>query len=131
MKAARVERSEEIRYPLQPLPRKRRLTRTKSRTSPNQALAVENLTKIGVNLFLATVAIVTLFHQVPRQKQQVIKLQEIQTEVSKSQARVNKLNDDLSRYFDPTTGAEVMQEQTHLVLPNQRDIVIPKTPKNQ
>ena len=128
MKAARVERNEELRYPVQPLPRKRRRPRTKSKTSPNQVIAVENLTKIGVNLLLATVAIVTLWQQIPRQKQQEIKLQEIQTEVSKSQARVDKLNDDLSRYFDPATGAEVMQEQTHLVLPNQRDIVIPKTP---
>jgi hypothetical protein len=131
MKAARVDRNEELRFPVQPLPRKPRRTRTKSRTSPNQALAVENLTKIGVNLLLATVAIVTLFQQIPRQKQQEIKLQEIQTEVSKSQVRVDKLNDDLSRYFDPATGAEVMQEQTHLVLPNQRDIVIPKTSKKQ
>lgn len=130
MKAARVERNEELRYPVQPLPRQRRRPRTKSRTSPNRALAVENLTKIGVNLFLATVAIATLFQQIPRQKQQEAKLQEIQTEVNRSQIRVDKLNDDLSRYFDPTTGAEVMQEQTHLVLPNQRDIVIPKTPKN-
>lgn len=129
MKAARVVRNEELRFPVQPLPRKRKRTRTKSKTSPNQALTVETLTKIGVNTLLASVAIVTLLQQIPQQKQQEAKLQEIQTEVGKSQVRVNKLNDDLSRYFDPATGAEVMQEQTHLVLPNQRDIVLPPTPK--
>jgi len=129
MKAARVFRNEELRFPVQPTPRKHKRTRTKPKTSPNQALAVESLTKIGVNLLLASVAIVTLFQQIPRQKQQEAKLQEIQNEVGKSQVRVNKLNDDLSHYFDPATGAEVMQEQTHLVLPNQRDIVIPQTPK--
>lgn len=129
MKAARVFRNEELRLPVQPLPRQRKRSKVRTKTSPHRALAVETLTKIGVNLLLAAVAIATLLHQIPRQKQQEIKLQEIHTEVGKTQARVGQLQDDLSRYFDPATGAEVMQEQTHLVIPNQRDIVIPKAPK--
>lgn len=129
MKAARAIRNEELHIPLQPLPRRSHRPRVKPKTSSHQALALEHLTKIGINLLLATVAIVALLQQLPRQKQQEIKLQELHTETTKTQARVSRLQDDLSRYFDPTTGTEVMQEQTHLVLPNQREIVIPETPK--
>jgi len=129
MKAARVFSYEEIRLPVQPLPRRRKRSKIRSKTAPNQALAAENLTKISVNFLLAAVAIAALLQLIPRQKQQEVKLQEIKTEVSKSQSRVNQLQDNLSRYFDPATGAEVMQEQTHLVLPNQREIVIPKPPQ--
>lgn len=130
MKAARVIRYDEplpppqIPHYIPPQPRRRQRLQSKPKTNLHKTLAVESLTKIAVNLCLAGVAIVTLFHQLPQQKQQEIKLQEINTEVNKVQARVDLLQDNLSRYFDPTTSAEVMQEQTHLVLPNHQEIVI-------
>ncbi|NJL91071.1 MAG: hypothetical protein HC916_15750 [Coleofasciculaceae cyanobacterium SM2_1_6] len=133
MKAARVIRYDESLNPPQiphyPPPQRRQRPQSKPRTNLHKTLALESLTKIGVNLCLAGVAIVTLLHQLPQQKQQEIKLQEINTEVNKVQARVNLLQDNLSRYFDPTTSSEVMQEQTHLVLPNHQEIVINETTK--
>jgi heme-binding NEAT domain protein len=141
MKAARVIRYDEPLNPPQnssrtppqiphyipPQPRRQRL-QSKPKTNLHKTLAVESLTKIGINLCLAGVAIVTLLQQFPQQKQQEVKLREINTEVNKVQARVNLLQDNLSRYFDPTTSSEVMQEQTHLVLPNHREIVIKEAP---
>ena len=135
MKAARVIRYDEPQTPPQiphyipPQPRRRQRLQSKSKTNLHKTLAVESLTKIGINLCLAGAAIVTLLQQIPQQKQQEIKLQEINTEVDKVQVRVDLLQDNFSRYFDPTASAEVMQEQTHLVLPNHQEIVINETTK--
>ena len=135
MKAARVIRYDEPLNPPQippqipPQPRRQQRLQGKPKTNLHKTLAVESLTKVGINLCLAGVAIVTLFQQLPQQKQQETKLQEINTEVSKVQARVDILQDNLTHYFDPATSAEVMQEQTHLVLPNHQDIVIKETTK--
>ncbi len=98
--------------------------RAKARPNHHQVMALESVGKIWMNLALASVAAIALLQNLPRQQQNYAKLQEIRAEVAKTEARVGQVQQDFARYFDPATIPEVMQEQSHLLRPNQRQIVV-------
>jgi len=89
-------------------------------------MALETTVKIGVNLVISAVSISALSQLLPYHWLQQDKLREIRTEVKLMEGRVDKLQADFSRSFDPRQAKSIMQEQGYRFDPNQRRIVFPK-----
>jgi len=109
--------------PVQP-PEKRR-TQQKRHTRRHrltQVVALETTAKLVVNIVICGGAISALVQLLPYNWLQQDKLREINTEVSLSEGRVNRLQTDFSRNFDPHQAKNIMQEQSQRVDPNQRQI---------
>lgn len=101
--------------------RRKKITR---RTSPRYGgLTLEISVKILVKLMIATAAISALNKLIPHYRVQVSRIAEIEQEVNKTQQRVEKLNNEFTRHFDPYQSEEIMMEQTNQTKPNQRRIV--------
>lgn len=86
-------------------------------------MALETTAKLAVNVVLSAAAVAGLVQLLHYQSSQQAKLQEIQTEVKLAEGRVNRLQTDFSRYFDPQQARTVMQEQSNRVEPGQRQVV--------
>jgi len=116
------------RPPLQPIQRQRVTPRPKRRLRQRsyQIMALETTVKIGVNLVISAVSISALSQLLPYHWLQQDKLREIRTEVKLMEGRVDKLQADFSRSFDPRQAKSIMQEQGYRFDPNQRRIVFPK-----
>lgn len=115
---------------LQPVdsPRQAPPTRSKpNRSIPRQpkyrARAIETGAKLGVNVILAIAAGTALVRLLPYGFAQQAKLQEIHTEVSIVKERVDRLQTDFSRNFDPQQSKAVMQEQSSRVDPQQKQVI--------
>lgn len=111
---------------LKPVP-SRRVARTHHRVKRNNSatfITVETTAKLVVNILLSTAAIGTLVQLLPYHKSVQVKLQEIKAEVTQTEERVNRLQKDFSRSFDPQQAKNVMQEQSHRVDPSRRQIVL-------
>jgi cell division protein FtsB len=86
-------------------------------------LMAESIGKIAVSLAVCSVSIATLANIVPARLGQQEKLQELQSEVSMTEARVAKLRSEFSRSFDPAQVKEIAQEQTHFTDPHRTPVV--------
>lgn len=108
-----------------PDPSRRRTPRPRRnpKRHPHRAIVVETLAKLSVNSLLAVVAITALMRLLPYNLEQQSKLQELNAEVTDLADRVDTLQADLSRHFDPQQAMSVMQEQSIRVDPRQRQIV--------
>ena len=109
-------------------PRRSRRAKSKSqirqhRQQQHRLLAAEAAVKMGVNIVISSAAIAALVQLVPYSATQQTKLKEIQTEVQTAQGRVDKLQAEFKRYFDPRQASAIVKEQTNLVEPNQRSLV--------
>ncbi|PLZ40338.1 hypothetical protein CBP27_07025, partial [Fischerella thermalis WC542] len=82
--------------------------------------------KIGVNIVISVAAVTALVRLLPYHWSQQAKLQEINTELRQVEARVNALNVEFSRNFDPRQAKSIMQEQGYRFDPNQRPIMLIK-----
>jgi hypothetical protein len=114
------------RPPLQqPVEQRRSVPRPKKhlRQRAYQVLALETTAKITVNLLLTTAAISALTQLLPYHWLQQDKLREIRSEVKLMEGRVNTLQSEFSRNFDPRETQTIMQEKSYLVDPTQRQIV--------
>jgi hypothetical protein len=60
----------------------------------------------------------------PFYNSQQAKLQEVKGEVNRTQARLQNLNGNFTRYFDPKQTQKSMQEQTQRVAPEQPSLVL-------
>jgi hypothetical protein len=115
------------KLPLQPIqkrrivPRRRRNLRQRS----NQIMAVETTAKIAVNLAISAAAVSALLQLLPYHWSQQDKLRAIRTEVKLTEQRVNNLQAEFTRNFDPHQAKSIMQEQGYRFDPNQRQIVFP------
>lgn len=89
----------------------------------HQVLAIETAIKLGVNLVISGAAIAALIQLLPYSVAQQEKLKEIQAEVNTATGRVNKLQAEFGRSFDPHQTKAIIQEQTHLADPNEKVIV--------
>lgn len=98
-------------------------TRSRVNRHPYKAVALENTTKLLANVVLFAVTVYGLGHLLPYVWSQQQKWQEIKTEVEQAEGRVNTLNKDFSRYFDPRQEKTVMEEQSTLVEPGQRQVL--------
>jgi len=112
-------------------PRKKsRFRRKKStrRTLPRYGgLTLEISAKILVNAAILMVAVNALNKLIPNYRTQVSRLEEVEQEVQQTQARVEKLNREFTRHFDPSQSQMIMQQQTNQIQPNQRQVVWLKT----
>ncbi len=117
---------QQSRPPLQPLEPRRVEPRPRRhrRSHPYRVKAFETTAKLAVNIVLSTAALSALVQILPYQWSQQGKLGEIQTEVTLIEGRVNRLQTDFSRYFDPQEAKSIMQEQSNRLEPGQRQLVL-------
>jgi hypothetical protein len=54
---------------------------------------------------------------------QTARLEEVNQEVERTQARVDDLKKEFTRTFDPYQSEIIMQEQTNQIKPNQRHVI--------
>lgn len=87
------------------------------------AIALENTVKILTNFALSAFAVSALVQILPHQRVAHEKWREIQAEVHKTEARVEKQQQEFSRYFDPQQAQNIMQENGDRVDPRQRQVV--------
>ncbi|MBW4620456.1 MAG: hypothetical protein KME17_14030 [Cyanosarcina radialis HA8281-LM2] len=113
-KPRRLQPVENQSLPVQALPG--------ANTHRSPGLTAEITAKLIVNVVLSTAAIATLMQLTPYALSQQAKLQEIQTEVQRTENRLKRLNDKLGRSFDPQQSRSVMQEQTDRVEPNKKNV---------
>jgi hypothetical protein len=114
------------RPPLQPIQKRRVIPRPKRhlRQRSYQVMALESTAKIVVNFAISAAAVSALMQLLPYHWSQQDKLREIRTEVKLMEGRVNSLQADFSRNFDPSQTKSIMQEQGYRFDPNQRQIVL-------
>ena len=80
-----------------------------------------------MNLALIAAAISALTQLLPYHWSQQDKLRAIRTEVNVTQERVNSLQIELNRNFDPRRAKVLMQQQGYRFDPKQKQVVFPKT----
>ncbi|WP_193195936.1 hypothetical protein [Nostoc sp. MG11] len=116
------------RPPVKPIQKRRVVPRPKRhlRQRSYQVMALEGTAKIAVNLVITAAAASALAQLLPYHWLQQGKLREIQTEVKLMEGRVNNLQAQFSRNFDPHQAKSIMQEQSYRFDPNQRRIAFPK-----
>ena len=114
------------RPPLQPEPKRRVVPRPKRhlRQRSYQVMAIETTAKITVNLLMSVAATSALVQLLPYHWLQQEKLREISTEVKLMEGRVDNLQTEFSRNFDPRQAKSIMQQQAYRFDPNQRQVVI-------
>lgn len=88
-----------------------------------QAIAVESSVKLTVNLLLAIVATTTIAKLVPHYKAQQARLSTLQTSVVDAELRNAELREQFDRNFDPAQAGRIMQEQSGMGYPNQKQVI--------
>ncbi|MFB2937009.1 hypothetical protein ACE1B6_17310 [Aerosakkonemataceae cyanobacterium BLCC-F154] len=94
------------------------------RTQRTGALAIETTVKLAVNVIISGVAVSSLVHLLPYHQSIQTKLQEIRFEVKETEQRVSRLETEYKRTSDPQQAKNIMREQSHLVDPARRQIVL-------
>ncbi|BAY21959.1 hypothetical protein NIES2100_17220 [Calothrix sp. NIES-2100] len=114
------------REPLQPIQKRRVVPRPKRhlRQRSHQVMAVEVTAKIAVNLAISAAAVSALMQLLPYHWLQQDKLREMRTETKQMEGRVNVLQGQFSRNFDPSQAKSIMQQQSYRFDPSQRQIVL-------
>lgn len=92
-------------------------------TRQHRLVAFETFLRLGVNVGLSAIALSTLVYLLPYRTAQAQKLKEVQSEVQQAEARVAQIQSEFSRNFDSNQVKAILQEQTHMVDPNQRVVV--------
>lgn len=88
-----------------------------------QAIAFESSVKLTVNLLLAIVATTTIAKLVPYHQSQQSRLTTLQDSVQVAERKNADLRSQFNRNFDPAQAGRIMQEQSGLSYPNQKNIV--------
>lgn len=104
-----------------------RRTKTRAKPSsikqPHRSIALEAAAKLTVNLLLIVAAGSAIVKLLPYNLSQQAKLQDLRSEVGFVEGRVDRVQADFSRNFDPQQARSVMQEQSSRVDPRQRPVV--------
>ncbi|WP_204105871.1 MULTISPECIES: hypothetical protein [Spirulina sp. CCY15215] len=95
------------------------------------ARASETILKLAINGGLSAVAIATLTNLFPYYWGQRAKVQAVRMEVREAEYKVTRLRANLNRSFDPSQALNVMQEQSAMLAPNQRRIVLMDEDENR
>jgi hypothetical protein len=90
----------------------------------HQGLVFESTFKLGINILLSSVAIVSLLQLLSYHSTQKSKLEEINREVSKTEIRVNQLRENFNHDFASGAETKVRQKQNNLISPKQLRVVI-------
>ncbi len=88
-----------------------------------QAIAFESSVKLTVNLLLAIVATTTIAKLVPYYQSQQSRLTTLQESVQVAERKNVELRSQFNRNFDPTQAARIMQEQSGMSYPSQKNII--------
>ncbi|MFB2833336.1 hypothetical protein [Floridanema evergladense] len=96
----------------------------KLRTQRTDARTLETTVKLAVNVIISGVAVSSLVNLLPYHRSIQTKLQEIRFEVKETEQRVDRLQADYNRISDPQQAKNIMREQSHLVDPARRQIVL-------
>ncbi len=119
-----IQPSRQPLYPVAPVRKRAAYPRRRTqRQSSQRATALEASAKLTVNCFLAIAALTALVKLVPQNLSQQAKLKHIRTEVAVVESRVNLLQADFNRRFDPNQVNSVMREQSSRVSPGQRQVI--------
>lgn len=97
----------------------------------NRAIVVQTLEigiKLGVNGILGVAAIVGLVKLVPYTLHRHSGLQQLQAEAYAVEARVNNLQKEFHRYFDPKEAAAIARQETIRIGPNQQRVYLQTEP---
>lgn len=94
------------------------------RTRQTDALSLETTVKLAVNVIISGVAVSSLVHLLPYHQSIQTKLQEIKFEVKETEQRVDRLQTEYNRTTDPQQAKNIMRQQSHLVDPARRQIVL-------
>ncbi|WP_414543150.1 hypothetical protein [Nostoc sp. CCY0012] len=117
--------SQPSRPPLQPIPKRRVIPRPKRhlRQRSYQVMALETTAKIAVNLAISAAAVSALIQLVPYYSMQQDRLREVRTEVKLMEERVDSLQKEFNRNFDPHQANSIRQQQAYRFDPNQLPVV--------
>ena len=96
---------------------------THRKFSRYRGLTLEMSAKILSNALIIAVAIAALNKLIPNYQTQTARLDELEQEVARTQARVDRLSNEFTRNFDPYQSELIMQKHTHQIKPNQRRVV--------
>lgn len=118
-----IQQSRTPQRPSSPRRRENSQQKRRSRQRPHLILTAETITKLAVNCALSGAAVSALINFLPDYLSIQTKLREIRAEVNVTQNRVNHLQADFNRTFDPQQGKTVMQEQSDRVDPSQRQVI--------
>lgn len=88
-----------------------------------RAIAFESSVKLTVNLLLAIVATTTIAKLVPYYQAQQQRLSSLQESVQVAERKNAELRSQFDRNFDPAQAARIMQEQSGLTYPNQKQVI--------
>lgn len=118
--------------PLQPVEQRRIKPRPKRhlRQRAYQVMALETTAKVAVNIFIGTAAISALVQLLPYHWLQQDKLREVRTEVKVMEGRVQDLQTEFSRNFDPGEAKNIMQEKSYRFDPNQHPVILMNQDQN-
>ncbi len=109
--------------PVSPSRRKSRRRKANRRFGNYRGLTVELTAKLLINGLIATAAITASQQLIAYYQTQQSRLAELEQEVEKTQARVNRLNEEFARNFDPYQHDIWIKEKTNQIEPHQRRIV--------
>ncbi|MFM7405929.1 MAG: hypothetical protein ACKO3K_04495 [Cuspidothrix sp.] len=120
------------RTPLEPVEQRRIKPRPKRhlRHRAYQVMALETTAKLAVNTVISTAAISALVQLLPYHWLQQDKLREVRTEVKVMEGRVQNLQTEFSRNFDPSESKNIMQQKSYRFYPNQRPVVLMNEDQN-
>ena len=88
-----------------------------------QAIAFESSVKLTVNLLLAIIAATTIAKLVPYYRAQQARLTTLQASVEAAELKNTELRAQFNQNFDPTQAARIMQEQSGMGYPNQKQVI--------
>ncbi|MGD1936382.1 MAG: hypothetical protein ACFCA4_02330 [Cyanophyceae cyanobacterium] len=108
-----------------PQHRRKSQQKPKTKTTLNRAVVAQTLelsVKLGVNGILGAAAIIGLVKLVPHTLNRHTGLQQIQAESYAVEARVQNLQQEFRRYFDPREAEAIARQETIRLAPDQRRI---------
>ncbi len=94
----------------------------RKRHNPYRGITAEITLKLILSWAIAMGAIASLFKLLPYHLTQQAKLKELRIQVQETDARVNKLKEQLNHNFDPQQTKSLMEQYSSLTSPNQSRI---------
>lgn len=95
-----------------------------------QAIAFESSVKLTVNLLLSIVATTTIAKLVPYYQSQQRQLTTLEASVEVAEQKNAELRSQFDRNFDPAQASRIMQEQSGMSYPNQKQVIWTTPPQN-
>ncbi len=114
------------RPPIQPVEQRPTVPRPKRhlRQRAYQVMALETTAKVAVNIVISAASVSALVQLLPYHWLQQDKLREVHTEVKIMEGRVQNLQTEFSRNFDPSEAKSIMQQKSYRFDANQRPVIL-------